>query len=100
MSAWSDGEGKGGNERVARERVDSWSDERYVFKTYAIIAAVKSAKHVGERVWFWGCAARRVVGRGVDTMEGGDEGVDARCVACQFGKVFDAVHHTSASVGE
>ena len=33
-------------------------------------------------------------------MEGGDEAVDAGCVACQFRKVFDTVHHASTSVGE
>ena len=100
MSAWSDGEGEGGDEWVAWKRIDCWSDEWDIFKTYAVVTTVKSAKDVGEGVRFWRCAARRIVGRGVDAMEGGDEGVDAGRVAREFGKVFDTVHHAPASVGE
>ncbi len=100
MSAWSDGEGERGNEWVAWKRVDGWSDEWDVLKTHTVVAAMESAKDFGERVRFWGCATRRVIGRGVDTMEGRNERVDARCVARQFRKVLDTVHHMSASVGE
>ena len=100
MSAWSDGEGEGGDEWVAWKRIYGGSDEGHILKTYAVVAAVESPKDIGEGVRFWSYATWRIVGRGMDAMEGGDEGVDAGCVACQLGEVFDTVHHASASIGE
>ncbi len=100
MGAWSDGEGEGGDEWVAWKRINGWSDQWDIFETYAVIATVESAKDVGKGVRLWRYAARRVVSRRVDAVEGGNEGIDAGCVACQLGKIFDTVHHAATSVGE
>lgn len=75
-------------------------DEWDTFESDAVIAALDDAVDVGEGVGFRTGAARRIVCRSVDAVEGADEGVDTGGVASEFGEVFDAVHHAAAGVGK
>lgn len=76
---------------------DAWCDDRHALESNAVEALVESALDVCVTVEFRsGCG----VSVGVDTVEGGDEGVDAGGVASELGEVFERVHHAAAGISK